>query len=129
MKMPSHSEVKIYGGKETADLPHLIEIEPAGPDSGAGVEIRKQTPDLLEARGVLRHVSLVFPAFLQNNSNHRFQKQGVRTGTDRQMHVGNLRRFGSSGINDDEQFVRIFGDPLELRGAWESGGSACRSSR
>ena len=30
------------------------------------------------------------------------------------MHVGNLCRFGNSGINDDEQFVGIFGDPLEL---------------
>jgi len=35
------------------------------------------------------------------------------------MDVGNLRRFGYSGINDDEQFVRIFGDLLEL--SWRLG--------
>ena len=50
----------------------------------------------------------------KDDGNHRLEEQGVRAGTDGQMDVGNLRRFGKPGIDDDQQFVRIFGDALEL---------------
>ena len=51
---------------------------------------------------------------VEDDRDHRLEQQGVRAGADGQMDIGNLRGFRKPGIDDDQQFVRIFRDTLKL---------------
>ncbi len=102
--------------EQVADLAHLLVVELADLHRRLRIEAGEPGFDLLESADVSLDVVPVVPALLQDDGDHGAGQQGVGARPDGEMDVGELRRLGVPGIDDDQQLVRVLGELLQHPG-------------
>ncbi len=112
-----------------AQRQHLIIIDMANLKSLANIEIFEPAVNLLKTGTKLLEIFPVFPTLLKNNGNHSPCKQGICSGSQRDMDISFLGVVDSLGSMITNSLSGLRANSLMTSGAGASDDSPCRSSR